>query len=906
MRTRYHRRHHRRRNRFLKRHRLIVLMVLLLAFGVGGAVLAAPSPLHPTFPLLDEQGVNVLESGKAVSTMQTCGACHDAKYIEEHSYHTSVGLEHFVSPGKVPGGRPWDMSRSLFGKWDPIIYRYLTPKNDDIFDLGTPDWIKTFGVQHPGGGPAVRSQHDVALKLLPVREGDPETNSHDPETGETTPWDWNESGTVEMNCFLCHFPQPNNDARIAELEAGNFQWANTATLEGSGIVEKQGEAWQWNGEAFQENGELAQDYVALQDPSSSNCGQCHGAVHESKDPLKCADIKATDWNSMRTGQIYSGQRLSDSGLNMADKDSLSLPWDIHAERNLQCTDCHFSLNNPVYHEEFSASRPDYLAFEPRRQSIGSYLYRPSHEFAKGDSPQHTVAPEFKNTMRRCEDCHNAEATHDWLPYKDLHMNAVSCETCHIPKMYTSSLEQNDWTVVKLDGTGVVTHRGVEGECGNPRDLMTGYDPVLLPREMEDGKNRLAPHNLISSWYWVHGDPERPVRQEDLKAVYLDDDGGYQADIMATFDADSDGRLDEVELRLDNESKTKTISQKLEALGLENPRIWGEVQPYSINHNVVSGKWVTQDCETCHSDNSRVAQAMHLGPYVPGNVLPEFVNNTGLSLSGEFETDDSGALYYKPNVEAESYYLPGHTRFPIVDIIGWLAVLGTLLGIIVHGGFRLYEAARHPHAPHETKEVYMYAAYERLWHWLQAIVILLLIATGIIVHRPDMFEWGNLDFVVPVHNVLAVLLVLNAVFSLFYHFASGEIKQYLPEPHGFFRRGIVQVEYYIKGIFQDAPHPFEKTTEHKLNPLQQVTYFAILNILLPLQILTGIIMWGSTRWLQLAFLLPYIGPFHTLVAWFFVAFVILHVYLTTTGATPTADIEAMITGWDKVEVHEHTE
>lgn len=198
---------------------------------------------------------------------------------------------------------------------------------------------------------------------------------------------------------------------------------------------------------------------------------------------------------------------------------------------------------------------------------------------------------------------------------------------------------------------------------------------------------------------------------------------------------------------------------------------------------------------------------------------------------------------------------------------------------------------------------MYTAYERLWHWLQAIVILLLVASGIIIHRPNMFAWANFDFVVPVHNVLAVLLLLNAVFSLFYHFASGEIKQYLPEPHGFFRRGIMQVEYYIKGIFQDESHPFEKTPEHKLNPLQQVTYFAILNILLPLQILTGIVMWGSTRWLQLAFTLPYIGPIHTLVAWFFVAFVIMHVYLTTTGSTPTADIEAMITGWDKVEVHE---
>ena len=29
----------------------------------------------------------------------------------------------------------------------------------------------------------------------------------------------------------------------------------------------------------------------------------------------------------------------------------------------------------------------------------------------------------------------------------------------------------------------------------------------------------------------------------------------------------------------------------------------------------------------------------------------------------------------------------------------------------------------------------------------------------------------------------------------------------------------------------------------MNPIQKATYFAILNVLLPLQILTGVLMWG---------------------------------------------------------------
>ncbi len=94
---------------------------------------------------------------------------------------------------------------------------------------------------------------------------------------------------------------------------------------------------------------------------------------------------------------------------------------------------------------------------------------------------------------------------------------------------------------------------------------------------------------------------------------------------------------------------------------------------------------------------------------------------------------------------------------------------------------------------------------------------------------------------------------------------------------------------MDGIFRGREHPFEKTPDRKLNPLQQLTYFAILNVLLPLQILTGLLMGraalpGATDTVGG---LPFLGPFHTLIAWLFAAFIVLHVYLTTTGPTPMA-------------------
>jgi thiosulfate reductase cytochrome b subunit len=200
---------------------------------------------------------------------------------------------------------------------------------------------------------------------------------------------------------------------------------------------------------------------------------------------------------------------------------------------------------------------------------------------------------------------------------------------------------------------------------------------------------------------------------------------------------------------------------------------------------------------------------------------------------------------------------------------------------------------------------MYAVYERFWHWLQTFTILLLLFTGLVIHRPDMFGLFSFSGVVVAHNVLAAILVVNAALSLFYHLASGEIRQYLPRPYGFFDQAIVQAKYYLGGIFRRDPHPFEKTPQKKLNPLQQLTYFGILNVLLPLQIITGALMWGVQQWPQVAGWfggLPFLAPFHSLVAWTFASFIVAHVYLTTTGHEPLAGIKAMMIGWDEQEEH----
>jgi thiosulfate reductase cytochrome b subunit len=209
-----------------------------------------------------------------------------------------------------------------------------------------------------------------------------------------------------------------------------------------------------------------------------------------------------------------------------------------------------------------------------------------------------------------------------------------------------------------------------------------------------------------------------------------------------------------------------------------------------------------------------------------------------------------------------------------------------------------------------KRVYLYSAFERIWHWLQALTILLLLITGIEIHAPDRLPLFGFAHATVLHEALALFTIANAFLALFYHLTTGAIRQFFPQPRDFFSLAIAQIGYYTKGIFTGAPHPFAHDPQHKLNVLQQVTYLAVLNIALPLQVATGVLMWKANAWSGLVDRLGglhAVATVHVVCAWSFAAFLVMHLYLTTTGRTPTAHLRAMVLGWEEVpDEHEQEE
>ncbi len=855
----------------------------LILFLLIGQVLFAKTPaLHPLFKLLDEQGNSVLTNGKALSTMQTCGSCHDTEFISKHSAHVDAGLTSLQQGMTDSVDYPWSKGHGLFGGWDPISYRYLSSSEDELIDMDQAEWIKTQGFRHVGGGP---SEFDLTGKRLDQK----------PISGD---WDWKSSGVVEMNCFLCHMPNPDNTARKNALEQGDFQWANTATLLGTGIVVQTGEGYLWNKNAFNAQGEVKREYLTPTDPTNANCGQCHGLVFTAGDSPRT--ISSCEWNTATTGEIIAPHRISWTGLNLKDKESLSRSWDVHAERAVKCVDCHPASNNPIYYQDSKEHQLEHLKFDARRVDVVDFLYRPSHEFANtGNGNESSM-----NSMRTCDACHDPHVVHNWLPYKESHFRKVSCESCHIPKMHGPAYEQIDWTVLTSEKTASHDCRGVEGDPKNIKTLIEGFEPLLLPHLERDGSAKLTPYNLVSSWYWVYGMPQRPVRVEDLEKAFFNG-GAYRDDIKQVFDTDKDGDISETELRLDNQEKEQAVRKNLEALGLTDLNIQGSVKAFKINHDVTNGKWATRECSECHGNDSRIGAPIELASYLPGGVIPTFTGALPLKEMGDLSIDGENRLNYKLDVSKNALYVFGLSRVTWIDWAGILIFLGTIFGVVVHSSYRVYSARLLGPVEHATKRVYMYTFYERLWHWVQVMTIFLLLFTGFIIHKPEMFGRFSFPYIVQVHNVLGFILFANAFLAVFYHVVSGEIKQYIPQPRGFFDQAVTQAGYYLQGIFKGEAHPFEKTPQKKLNPLQQITYFGLLNFLLPMQIITGLLIWSVQTWPSIASRLgglPILGPVHTILAWLFGAFIVLHMYLTTTGHKPLDGVKAMINGWDEVDAH----
>ncbi|HPJ79386.1 MAG TPA: cytochrome b/b6 domain-containing protein [Prolixibacteraceae bacterium] len=205
-----------------------------------------------------------------------------------------------------------------------------------------------------------------------------------------------------------------------------------------------------------------------------------------------------------------------------------------------------------------------------------------------------------------------------------------------------------------------------------------------------------------------------------------------------------------------------------------------------------------------------------------------------------------------------------------------------------------------------KKVYVYKGFERFWHWSQAGLILFLAFTGFEVHGS--IHVLGFEHAALFHRVASWMLIGLIIFAIFWHVVTGEWRQYIPTT----QKLAEQFRFYAVGMFRGEPHPTKKTGLQKLNPLQRLTYLGFKLVLIPVTVISGIIYMfhKSIDKNDLVVIsdipLESVAFWHTLGAFLLMVFLVVHVYMTTTGRTITSNIEAMVTGYECEEEEEAAE
>lgn len=200
---------------------------------------------------------------------------------------------------------------------------------------------------------------------------------------------------------------------------------------------------------------------------------------------------------------------------------------------------------------------------------------------------------------------------------------------------------------------------------------------------------------------------------------------------------------------------------------------------------------------------------------------------------------------------------------------------------------------------KTNSIELYSKFERFWHWTQGGLVILLGVTGFEIHNS--FSLLGFETSVRLHSAASWVFLVLIVLAIFWLLVTKQYKNFIPTTENM----KAQINYYLSGIFKNAAHPAKKTKLSKLNPIQRIVYLALIILVFPVQLISGFLYMFyhyPNKPIELAGL-ETVAIIHVAGAFLLVVFLIVHLYLITTGSTPLTNIKAMITGIEEIEEDE---
>jgi thiosulfate reductase cytochrome b subunit len=201
--------------------------------------------------------------------------------------------------------------------------------------------------------------------------------------------------------------------------------------------------------------------------------------------------------------------------------------------------------------------------------------------------------------------------------------------------------------------------------------------------------------------------------------------------------------------------------------------------------------------------------------------------------------------------------------------------------------------------HQTERLYLYPAWIRIWHMTNALLCLILIITGLSIQFSNPGTVVKFKAAVSVHNIAGIILTISYLAFFLGNLFTANGVHYVIPVKGFLLRLKKQFIYYTFGLFRKEEAPYPVGEENKFNPLQQVTYVALMYLFVPLVILSGwallypeIIVNNFFGFSGLDLTdLVHIGAGFTISL-----IMCVHIYFCTIGKNPTSNFKSMIDGY----------
>lgn len=199
-----------------------------------------------------------------------------------------------------------------------------------------------------------------------------------------------------------------------------------------------------------------------------------------------------------------------------------------------------------------------------------------------------------------------------------------------------------------------------------------------------------------------------------------------------------------------------------------------------------------------------------------------------------------------------------------------------------------------------KGTYIHPLPIRIWHWINAFIVIVLIITGLQLRMPYISIFENYRSVILIHKYFGYAMTISFLFWFFYYMITGGFKKHYLLKITDIKAIPNQVKYYMYGIFKGKKNPHTPSKDNKFNAMQKITYATIMLIFTPVISFTGIlfsdILYFFT-WINVIGGLRVLDAIHVISAYIFVFYLIVHLYMSTLGKKIYSHTKSMITGYE---------